>query len=101
MISIHDLRKLIMDLVYDELLLIQDQGGTNNSDDYMLFNFTQHNQVRILTKIQFNMQLAEKGEQLKESDKHMKLTDNEMQIKKSEKHMRWLEWSFKQFVSGL
>ena len=43
MIPIDDLRKLIMDLVYEELHLNQDQGENNNSEDYVLFNFTQHN----------------------------------------------------------
>ena len=47
------------------------------------------------------MQLTEKGEQIKEFDKHMRLTEREERICESDKHMRWLEWSFKQFISAL
>ena len=57
--------------------------------------------MRILTKIKYNMQLGEKGEQIKESDKHMRLTAKEKEIQGSEKHMSWLDRSFKQFVSDL
>ena len=47
------------------------------------------------------MKLIEKGEQIKDHDKHMKLTERELEIQESEKHMRCLEWAFKCLISEL
>ena len=63
MIKIADLQDLIIDLAHEELVILSRPYFINQ--DFVLFNFTKHNQVKIYTKIVRDMPLTEQERELK------------------------------------
>ena len=66
MIKIEDLKELIFDLALEEYHIREkDELGRNST--YVVFNFLQSIQIRILLKYRFNLPMTDKEKKIKDN----------------------------------